>query len=97
MKKSYEEKLAILEEKEKQLKAQKQKLKTQHSKEERKKRTRYLIELGNAVCKVLNEDTVEGDRINNDDIDNFIVFLKTQNTRGNYFTKAMNRTPKSNN
>ena len=44
-KKSYEEKLAELQEKQKQLKAQEKKIKAQQSQEERKKRTKHLIEM----------------------------------------------------
>ena len=89
-----QERLELLQEKQRQLKEQEKKLKAQLSQEERKKRTRNLIQLGGAVCKVLNEDTVEGDTITDSDISNLIAFLKSQNTRGDYFTKAMQRTPK---
>ena len=99
--KTYEEKLAEVQEKKSELqKKQKQlnelekKIKAQYSKEERKKITKRLIELGGAICKVWNEDTVEGDAALEQDIANIITFLKTQNERGNYFTKATNRTPK---
>ena len=89
--KSKQERLAELQEKQRQLKEQERKLKAQLSQEERKKRTRNLIQLGGAVCKVLNEDTVEGDTITENDISNLIAFLKNQNTRDDYFTKAMQR------
>lgn len=89
-----QERLELLQEKQRQLKEQEKKLKAQLSNEERKKRTKNLIQLGGAVCKVLNEDTVEGDTITENDISNLIAFLKNQNARGNYFTKAMQRTPK---
>ena len=92
--KSYEDKLADIEEKEKQLKEQKKRLIAQHSQAERKKRTKRLIELGGAVCKVLNESTVEGDVMNDTDVSDLIRFLQSQNDRGDYFTKAMHRTPK---
>ena len=92
--KSFEEKLSDIEEKEKQLKEQKKRLIAQHSQAERKKRTKRLIELGGAVCKVLNESTVEGDVMNDTDVSDLIKFLQSQNDRGDYFTKAMHRTPK---
>ena len=95
--KSKQERLEELLEKQKQLKEQERKLRAQLSQEERKKRTRNLIQLGDAVCKILNEDTVEGDTITDNDISNLIAFLKNQNTRGDYFTKAMQRTPKPKN
>lgn len=89
-----DERLADLDEQAKQIAEQRKKLLSQKSAEERKKRTKRLIELGGAVCKVLNEDSVEGDILNDDDVANLIAFLKNQNSRGDYFTKAMNRTPK---
>ena len=90
-----DERLADLDEQAKQIAEQRKKLLSQKSAEERKKRTKRLIELGGAVCKVLNEDSVEGDILNDDDVANLIAFLKNQNSRGDYFTKAMNRTPKN--
>ena len=45
----------------------------------------------------MNEDTVEGSQINADDVTNLIAFLKQQNQRGDYFSKAMHRTPKPKN
>ncbi|MBR1443144.1 MAG: conjugal transfer protein TraD, partial [Firmicutes bacterium] len=73
------------------------KLRAQYSKEERKKRTKRLIELGGIVCKVVNEDTLEGDAaIDEKFLTNLLAFLKNQNERGNYFTKAVHLTPKAN-
>lgn len=89
------EKLAELEEQKRQIEEQIKKQKLTVSQEERKKRTKRLIELGGAICKILNEDTAEGDVMYDDDVANLIAFLKNQNSRGDYFTKAMNRTPKS--
>lgn len=86
-KKTYEEKMAELDKREEQVKAQKKKLRAQHSKEERKKRTHNLIEVGGAVYSVLGREFVEGD------VDRLIAFLKGQDNRGNYFTKAMNDFP----
>lgn len=83
-----------LQKKQNQLKEREKRIIAQHSKEERKKRTKRLIELGGAICKVWNDDTVEGDVALEQDIANIITFLKSQNERGNYFTKATNRTPK---
>lgn len=92
-----DEQIAETEKQLKQLSERKKKLLAQKSSEERKKRTKRLIELGGAVCKVLNEDTVEGDVMNDTDVADLIAFLKTQNDRGGYFTKAMKRTPKTKN
>ena len=85
-KKSYEEKLAELQEKQKQLKAQEKKIKAQQSQEERKKRTKHLIEMGGAVYSVLDDNYQEGD------VERLIAFLKKQDERGRFFTKAMRET-----
>lgn len=85
-KKSYEEKLAELQEKQKQLKAQEKKIKAQQSQEERKKRTKHLIEMGGAVYSVLGDNYQEGD------VERLIAFLKKQDERGRFFTKAMRET-----
>ena len=85
--KTYEERIAELQEKQKQLKAQEKKLKAQKSADERKKRTRHLIEIGGAVYSVLGREFVEGD------VDRLISFLKGQDKRGGYFSRAMNDFP----
>lgn len=85
-KKSYEEKLAELQEKQKQLKAQEKKIKAQQSQEERKKRTKHLIEMGGAVYSVLGDNYQEGD------VKRLIAFLKKQDERGRFFTNAMRET-----
>lgn len=85
-KKSYEEKLAELQEKQKQLKAQEKKIKAQQSQEERKKRTKHLIEMGGAIYSVLGDNYQEGD------VERLIAFLKKQDERGRFFTKAMRET-----
>lgn len=90
-KKSYEERIAELQEKQKQLKAQERKLKAQLSQEERKKRTKHLIEIGGAVYSVLGDNYQEGD------VERLTAFLKQQDARGNYFTSAMGRKKKVNN
>ena len=90
-KKSTQEKIAELQEKQKQLKAQEQKLKSQLAKDERKKRTRHLIEVGGIVYKTLGRDFVDGD------LERLAAFLKGQENRGSYFTKAMNDFPSTSN
>ena len=85
-KKSYEEKLAELQEKQKQLKAQEKKIKAQQSQEERKKRPKHLIEMGGAIYSVLGDNYQEGD------VERLIAFLKKQDERGRFFTKAMRET-----
>ena len=79
-KRSYDERIAELQEKQKQLKAQK-------SADERKKRTRHLIEIGGAVYSVLGREYTDGD------IERLVAFLKGQNQRGGFFNKAMNDFP----
>lgn len=82
---TYEEKIAMLEEKEKQLKACKKKLVAQHNQDERKKRTKHLIEIGGAVYSVLRDSYQEGD------VEKLIAFLNSQEQRGLYFSSAMGR------
>ena len=80
---SYEEKLKELDQKMEQLKARKRDLAARHSKEERKKRTKRLIEIGATVESVL------GHPIEHDDLKKLEKFLRSQDERGNYFTNAM--------
>lgn len=88
-KKSTQERIAELQEKQKQLKAQERKLKAQQTQEERKKRTKHLIEIGGAVYSVLGDSYQEGD------VEKLIAFLKQQDQRGNYFSSAMGRPRKT--
>ena len=82
-KRSIDERIAELQEKQKQLKEQEKKLKSQQSAEERKKRTKRLIEIGAAVESVLKNP------IEKEDLPKLISFLENQEKRGNYFSKAM--------
>ncbi len=84
-KRSYAERITELQEKQKQLKEQEKKLKAQQSKEERKKRTKHLIEIGGAVYSVLGDSYQEGD------VEKLIAFLKGQEQRGRFFSSAMGR------
>lgn len=84
-KRSYAERIIELQEKQKQLKEQEKKLKAQQSKEERKKRTKHLIEIGGAVYSVLGDNYQEGD------VEKLIAFLKGQEQRGRFFSSAMGR------
>lgn len=90
-KKSKQERIAELQEKQKQLKAQERKLKAQISQEERKKRTKHLIEIGGAVYSVLGDSYQEGD------VEKLVAFLRQQDQRGIYFSSAMGRTRKPDN
>ena len=83
-KKSYEERLDELVKKQEQLKAQERDIRKRKSAEERKKRTRRLIELGGTVEAVLGRPTTDEDR------EKFEKFLRMQETNGKFFSKAMN-------
>ena len=81
--KSFDEKILEIEKKQAQLDAQKKSLKKKQSVEERKKRTRRLIELGGIVESVLGRATNDDDKIR------LINFLKKQESNGGFFKKAM--------
>lgn len=83
-KRSLDERISELQEKQKQLREQEKRLKAKRSAEERKIRTKHLIEIGSAVYKVLEREYQDGD------IERLIAFLNMQNQRGQYFNKAMN-------
>ena len=82
--KTYDERIADLQKRQEQLKAQEKALKKRQSEEERKKRTRRLIELGGIVESVLDRPTTDDDKIR------LLNFLKKQEANGKYFTRAMN-------
>ncbi len=82
--KSYDEQLDNILKKKEQLEAQAKAIKKRKTEEERKKRTRRLIELGGIVESVLGRDTTEEDKIR------FLNFLKKQEANGKFFSKAMN-------
>lgn len=82
--KSYDERIADIQKRQEQLKAQEKALKKRQSEEMRKKRTRRLIELGGIVESVLGRETEDEDKMR------FLNFLKKQEANGNYFTKVMN-------
>lgn len=85
MAKTKEERLAELQERQRQLKEQEKKIRAQISADERKQRTKHLIETGAAVYAVL------GDSFQDGDIERLTAFLKSQDERGGYFSKAMGR------
>ncbi len=82
--KTYEEKIAEKVKKRDQLNQQIKALEKRSAAEERKKRTRRLIELGGIVESVLGRATTDEDKIR------FMNFLKTQERNGKHFTRAMN-------
>jgi hypothetical protein len=79
------EQLEELNRKREQLKARERELKQRFSAEERKKRTRRLIECGAMIEKILGRPLVDNDK------NNLYSFLQMQERNGNYFTKAMNK------
>lgn len=81
---NYDERIADLQKRQEQLKAQEKALKKKQSDEERKKRTRRLIELGGIVESVLERPTTDEDKVK------LLNFLKKQESNGKYFTRAMN-------
>lgn len=84
VRKSYDERLDEIKKKQEQLQARERELKKRKSEEDRKKRTKRLIELGGIVESVLGRPTTDEDKIR------LLNFLKKQETNGKYFTNAMN-------
>ena len=82
--KSFDERIAELQKRQEQLKAQERDLKKRQAADERKKRTRRLIELGGIVESVLGRPTTDQDKVR------FMYFLKLQEKNGGFFSKAMN-------
>lgn len=82
--KSYDERLSEIAKKKEQLDAQEKAIKKRQSEDERKKRTRRLIEMGGIVESVLGRSTTDDDKIR------FMNFLNKQESNGKFFSKAMN-------
>lgn len=85
---SIDEKIADLQKRQEQLKAKEKALRAKKSQEERKARTKRLIEVGGAVESVL------GSPITKEDLPKLIAFLTQQEERGHFFSKAMGVHPK---
>ena len=91
-KKSYDERIDDIQKKMEQLKAQEKALKKRASEEERRKRTKRLIEVGGAVESVLKKSLGEYDGlIEKEDIPALISYLQGQEDRGQYFSKAITK------
>ena len=91
-KKSYDERIEELRKKQEQLKAQERALRKRASAEERKKRTKRLIEIGGAVESVLKKSLGEDEGIiEKEDLPALISFLQNQEERGQYFSKAIKK------
>lgn len=81
--KTTEERIAELDKKLEQIKAQKKAIIQKEKQAERKARTKRLIEIGGAVESVL------GRPIEHSELPKLIDFLKQQEERGSYFSRAM--------
>lgn len=84
--KTSEERIAELDKRIEQIKAQKRAIIQREKQAERKARTKRLIEIGGAAESVL------GRPFQDNDLQKFINFLRQQEARGNYYSKAMNTT-----
>jgi len=82
---SYEERIAELQKRRNQLKEQEKDLQRRAKADERKKRTRRLIEIGATVESVLGREFTDSDKVR------LLGFLQMQERNGKYFTRAMNR------
>ena len=82
---TFTERIEALHTKQKNLKEQEKRLKARQSNEERKKRTKRLIEVGATV------EGVFGRAIEKEDLPKLASFLEAQDKRGNYFTDWMNK------
>jgi len=80
---SIDEQILDIQEKQKILKEKERRLKAKLSAAERKKRTKHLIEIGASVEYVL------GNSIEKEDLPKLIAFLESQELRGHFFSSAM--------
>lgn len=71
----------------KKIKSKKRKLEAQLAEEARKKHTRNMVEIGELIYNILGRDYQNGDP------ERLTSFLKSQENRGNFFSKAMNGEP----
>ena len=85
-----DERIAKLDEKKKQIEAQRRQLMARQSKEQRAARTHRLVEIG-ATC-----EAVLGKSIEKEDLPKLRAFLEQQEQRGHYFSKAFNSLPAEN-
>ena len=83
-KRTYDERIEELMRKQEQLKAQERQLKKLQNVEERKKRTKRLIEMGAIIESVLGRPVTDEDK------ERLRSFLRKQEINGSFFTKAMN-------
>ena len=81
---SYDERIEELRKRREQLMARERDLTKRHNAEERKRRTRRLIEIGGITESVLGRPLTDQDKVR------FMYFLKLQEKNGGFFSKAMN-------
>ena len=81
---SYDERIEELRKRREQLMARERELTKRHNAEERKRRTRRLIEIDGITESVLGRPLTDQDKVR------FMYFLKLQEQRGGFFSKAMN-------
>lgn len=84
--KTPEQRLAEIEEQQKQLLEKKKKIEAEVRASDRKKRTKHLIEVGAAFEKTLSDIGISPD-----DIPAVLAFLKQQEASGNWVSKAVGR------
>lgn len=82
--KSYDERLDEIRKKKEQLQARERDIMKRKSEEDRKKRTKRLIELGGIIEHVLGRPTTDEDKTR------LLKFLNKQESNGKFFTNAMN-------
>jgi len=88
--KNIEERLNELKQKQAKLKAQEKMLMQKQSQQERKQRTKRLIEIGASVESILKKSLGEIDGIiTKEDLPALISFLQDQEDRGRYFSVAI--------
>ena len=87
MRRTYDERIEELTKRQAQLKAHERQLKKRQSAEERKHRTKRMIEIGAIVESVLGRPTTDEDK------ERLQAFLRKQEANGKFFTKAMNPQP----
>ena len=80
----YDERIEKLKQQQLQLKEREKSLKAKKKAKERERRTRCMLKIGRVIYSILGRDYVEGDE------ERLRVFLKSQDIRYGYFTRAMN-------
>lgn len=85
--KTLEEQLASLQEKKNKINEEERRLKAKISEQKRKERTKHLIETGGIIYSILGREYKDGDN------ERLAAFLKSQENRGEFFSKAMNGEP----